>query len=126
VLKNYAGYIVNKLGCVSPFFISRVLVLSNWKALEDMGAPLVKFRVSGFKAGFYIEGLKDILEDECFQKNEERKCIEALCDFDLPEDKRKIVDEILERVRSLNEVELNRLVINDPRYKEMLEKGGFS
>jgi len=41
------------------------------------------------------------------------------------ENEKRIVDEVLEQVRRLDEVELNRLVINDPRYQELLKKGGF-
>ncbi len=126
-LKDAAAYIISRVGCATPFFISRVLVLVNWLSEERFGSPLVSFRVAGFSAGFYIEGLKEgLFSDECFVRREEKKCIEYVCGLPaLPERARILINEVLERVRGLSEVELNRLVIKDPRYTALLERGGW-
>lgn len=126
--RDLIAYIISKLGCVHPFRISRILVLANWRALEDKGSILTRFRVQGFEAGFYIDGVKEIIEkDECFKVNEERKCIEYVCEPPrVPRETAEIIDKVLEDTKNLGDRELNRLVILDPRYRELLERGGFT
>ncbi len=120
-------YISYKLGCIHPFWASRLLVLANWRNIEEKGKPIVGFKVGGFEAGFYIENFKDYLENQCYKKNEEKKCLEYLCDEpDLPEDVKNLIDRLIEETRDMDDTEINRLVIRDPRYRELLEKGGFS
>ncbi len=121
------GYIVSKAGCLHPFRISRILVLANWKALEKLGRPLASFRIDGFEAGFYIPGFKEALEeDECFRTSEEKKCVEYICQPpSLGEKVESMVDSIIQEVSGLNDSELNKLIVRDKRYRELLARGGF-
>jgi len=127
-LRDIIAYVTWKLGCVHPFRISRILVLANWKAVEEKNKVLVGFRVQGFEAGFYVEGVKEIIEeDKCFRINEEKKCIEYICEQPrIPVEAEETINRVIEETRSLSDRELNRLVIRDPRYRELLEKGGFT
>ncbi len=127
-LRDAIAYITWKLGCIHPFRISRILVLANWKMLEKGRKPVTRFRVQGFEAGFYIEDMKEIIEeDECFKINEEKKCIEYNCRLpEIPGEVAEVFDRVLEETRNLGDRDLNRLVIGDPRYKELLEKGEFT
>ncbi len=126
-LRDTIAYIAWKLGCVHPFRISRILVLANWKALEELGNIITRFRVQGFEAGFFVEGVKEIIEeDRCFKINEEKKCIEYLCEPPkIPIETKEIINKIVDETKNLSDRELNRLVIRDSRYRELLEKGGF-
>jgi len=121
------GYIVSKAGCLHPFRISRILVLVNWEALEKLGRPLAGFRIDGFEAGFYIPGFKEALEeDECFKSPEDKKCIEYVCQPpSLGEEAESIVNSIIRKTSGLSDSELNRLVVRDKRYRELLARGGF-
>jgi hydroxypyruvate isomerase len=121
-------YIVWRAGCIHPFRISRILVLAGWKALERLGRPPARIPVEGFEAGFYIPGLKEAIEaDKCLRINEEKRCIEYVCEPpSLDEELRSLVDQVVEETRSLGDQELNRLVIRDPRYRRLLEKGGLA
>jgi hydroxypyruvate isomerase len=126
LLEKAVRYIAYKLQCVHPFVVSRVLVLVNWKMIEKTGSPVVKMKVEGFEAGFYIPEFKKYFETECFQKDEHKKCCRYICgEPDLPQEIKKVIDEVIEEVRELDEQELNRRVIGDPRYKKLLEAGGF-
>ncbi len=127
-IRDIIAYLVWRTGCIHPFRISRILVLANWRAIEERGTPIAKFGVQGFEAGFYIEGVKEIIEeDKCFKINEEKKCIEYYCQPPkIPEEHSRILDKVLEQTKNLSDRELNRLVTRDPRYRELLEKGGFT
>ncbi len=127
-VRDTIAYLIWRAGCIHPFKISRILVLANWRAIEEKGSPIIKFKVQGFEAGFYIEGVKEIIkEDECFNVNEEKKCIEYTCQPPkIPEEYARILDNTLEQTRNLSDRDLNRLVTRDPRYRELLEKGGFT
>lgn len=122
------AYIVAKARCIHPFRISRVLVLANWKAMEKHRDILAEFKIQGFEAGFFIEGLKELLnKDRCFHVNEKQRCVEYVCNIpSLSELYREIIDEILEETNRLDDKELNGLVIRDKRYHELLARGGFA
>ena len=119
-------YIIKRLGCIHPYRISRILVLANWKAIEDKGCPIVYFNVSGFEAGFSVDELSKLKNDKCIRINKENRCMEYICeDPEIDEYDKKIIDEVIEEVSGLSDIELNRVVIRDRRYKELLSKGGF-
>ncbi len=111
-----------------PYRLSRVLVLANWEALERIGRPVASFTVEGFEAGYSIPEIASFKEgdDPCFYPNKEKRCLEYRCQApSLPREEAEIIDSVVERVKGLGDVELNRLVVRDKRYKELLEKGGF-
>jgi len=121
-LKGLTAYITKKLGCTHPYRVSRILVLLNWLSDERLGKMVVPLRIKGFEAAFYVEELKDIFNDECFKKDESLKCFTYECNEpELPEDIRGLIDELVERTKSLSNKELNRLVIKDPRYRSLIK-----
>ncbi len=127
-LKKLLGYILSTYGCMHPYRLSRILVLVNWKALEEKGEPITSFTVEGFEAGFAIPEIASLKEenDPCFRPNKERRCMEYVCATpSLPEDVRKIVDEVMAEVKNLDDINLNKKVVHDERYKELLARGGF-
>ncbi|RLG44212.1 MAG: hypothetical protein DRN78_00455 [Thermoproteota archaeon] len=126
-LRDVVAYMVTRLKCVHPFYISRVLVLANWKAIEGLGKPMVEFSIEGFEAGFFIPELGELIDkDPCFERNKEKKCIEYVCDEPaIPSEYKEILDNVIENTKSLDIRELNRLVIRDPRYNELLRLRGF-
>ncbi len=125
-LRDAVAYILGRTKCLHPFRISRILVLANW-LLEEKGLKPVEFSVEGFKAGFYIPELSVLIDrDKCFKRNEEAKCIEYTCPP--PKMSREYIEAIenaISKVVGLDDTEVNRLVIHDPRYSELLRLGGF-
>ena len=122
-MSEVVSYIMYKLGCSHPFRISRILLLAEWKAKEKLNRRLTDFHYVMEEFGFYIEELKDVvdelIEKGCAEKVEEKKCIRYLCEEPkIPEEVKGIIDELLERVRDVSDRELNRMVIRDPRYGE--------
>ncbi|RLG86175.1 MAG: hypothetical protein DRO18_04755 [Thermoprotei archaeon] len=126
-LRNVVALIVSELGCVHPFRISRFLVLINWKLTELLGYPLLRFHVEGLKAGFYIPELPKVIEDDpCFKRDKARGCITFTCSKPLlPSWLHELIKDILRSAEGLSDEELNRLVIRDSRYDELLKRGGF-
>jgi len=125
MVEKIIHYIIYKLGCASPFRISRILLLLDWASMEKLGRKLTNLTYKATPYAFYIEELPSILEKleekGYVVKNVERKCFE----YRQPPPKvsieiSKLVDEILEKVKELSDVELNRLVIRDPRYRSLL------
>ncbi|MCD6235971.1 MAG: hypothetical protein J7J94_03140 [Thaumarchaeota archaeon] len=120
------SYIMWKLGCVHPYYVSRALLLAEWISEERSGRKLTSFTYRCQPYGFYIEELDQVIrkleEEKCARRNQGRKCIEYLCgEPEVPDHIKAILDEVLEKIKGLSQVELNRLVIHDPRYKKMLE-----
>ncbi len=131
-VRELLAYIARREGCIHPFRASRALVLANWRALEELGRPLADFRVEGFEGGFSIPELEKVKDaamdgrDECLRINRDRKCVEYACGapVELEEDLSRILDQVLDQVKGLDDVSLNRLVVRDPRYRKLLEGAG--
>ncbi len=124
-MREVISYLLYRLGCAHPFRISRILLLAEWRAKEELGRRITDLKYVMEEFGFYVEGLKDfvdqLIEKGCAEKIEEEKCIRYLCDEPaLPDDVREILDEVIEEVKDLDDRELNKLVIRDPRYGEEL------
>lgn len=120
--EDHVSYIMSRLGCAHPFKISRILLLADWLAEERLGRKLTSFTYVKERFGFYIEEIPSIMEDlrdrGCAVKIEERKCFEYRCEEPgLPKEEKEVLDEVILKVRGLSDVELNKLVISDPRYK---------
>ncbi len=122
-LREVSAYITMKLGCTHPYKVSRVLVLLNWLSKERIGKEVVSLTLKGFEAAFYIEDLKEVFEDKCFRKDEASKCFIYECNKpELPEEVIELIDELIKKVKGLSNDELNKLVIKDPRYKELIKR----
>ena len=119
-LRDAIAYLLWKHGCIHPYRISRILVLANWKAEEKLGKPITKFSIEGLEAGFVIPEVGEI-------KEKVKKCFEYTCSepVNIPREYAEIIDQVYEETKNLDDISLNRLVIRDPRYKELLERGGF-
>ncbi len=132
-LRDAIAYLLWRHKCIHPYRISRILVLANWRAEEKLGKPITRFSVEGFEAGFVIPEIGEIKEkvkkgeEKCIVPNEEKKCFEYTCNepVNIPREYAEIIDQVYEETKNLDDVSLNRLVIRDPRYKELLERGGF-
>ncbi len=121
--RDYVAYVMSRLGCVHPFRISRILLLADWLSMERRGKRLTNLTYVREEFGFYIEELTDIVEEmqeqRCVVKREEKKCLEYMCGKpDIPEGDREILEEIISEIEDLDDRELNRRVLSDPRYRE--------
>ena len=119
------SYLLFKLGCAHPYYVSRALLLAEWVSEEKTGKKLTKLTYQCQPYGFYIEELSPIIDDlekqGCARRNQEKKCVEYSCgEPELPEWIKEVLDEVVEKTRGLDRSQLNKLVINDPRYKRML------
>jgi len=125
-LRKLVYYIIWKSKCIHLYRISRILVLANWNALESIGHYIIGFSINGFEAAFSIDELAGLKSDDCININEDARCMEYTCmPPKIDDDVRKIIDDVIESTRDLDDSTLNRLVIKDKRYRELLEKGGF-
>ncbi len=121
------SYVVGRLGCVHPFVVSRVLALVELEWFRGRGEWLTGFRYRGFMGVFYIEGLKELIESSnCFRRVEREEghgCIEYICEPPrLDDEVKRLIDEVVERVRDLSYEELNKLVTTHPLYSKLFEK----
>ncbi len=118
-------YIMYRLGCTHPFYISRILLLAESRALEVLGRRITGLTYSGESFGFYVEELPSIIEklenEGCARRHEERGCIEYRCsEPQLPEDIARILEETIEKTHNMEPAELNRAAIHDKNYKILL------
>ncbi len=117
--KDVIPYLLAELGCSHPFRISRALLLTDWEMKERFGSGLEGLTYRFFDFGFYIEELPSILSSlKYVEKDEERKCYTYTCEKPKPpKELEALLNEILDRIRGLGNLELNKLIINDRRYK---------
>ena len=120
-------YILAKAGCLHPFRLSRVLALSDLKHLRDKGERLTDTVYRKAPGAFYIEGLKEETKDNpCYEKHEGdkekgiRSCIEYKCEPpELPGELAKYLDEAIKEASGLDDMALNRRVVEDPLYDKL-------
>ena len=115
------SYIFNALNCAHPFRASRILLLAEWRAEERLGHRLTDLTYVKESFGFYMEGLAEVIEylqnRGCLEKVEEEKCLRYLCgSLELPPDVASLLEEIIAETKGMSDRELNKLVIEDPRY----------
>ncbi len=126
-LLDIIGYILGKTGCIHPFRISRIIALAEIYCLEENNTRIMDIKYRSGPGVFYIEGLKEIIENnECFVKHEgipgERPgCIEYVCSqISLPENISRYIDRAIEYSSRLSDIELNNQVLNNPLFKKLL------
>ncbi len=125
--ENIVRYIISKLQCTHPFYISRILFIAESKALDTTGKRLTSLTYKGASFGFYIEELPSLIEElekrGCIERHEEKGCIKYTCEEpDIPQEIKRVLDEAIESTATLSPRELNRLTVNNPHYKELVEK----
>ena len=126
---NEALYVLWKAGCLHPFRISRIMMLADWKYEERYGERLTEFKYLGTDFGFYVDGLPELLEDtKCIRRKKfmtpegEKGCLEYICGGEPECEGKDVLNEVIEGTREMSDVELNRLVIRDPRYRKYLSE----
>ncbi|MCE4600460.1 MAG: SocA family protein [Desulfurococcales archaeon] len=128
-VRETVAYILSRSGCLHPFRLSRLLALAESRYIKLYGARLTDAVYVMGPGVFYIEGLKEVFEsDECFVKHEGdpsrgvRGCIEYKCQAPrLPENARQVIDAVIEEYGPLDDMELNRLVIEDEALKGVMK-----
>ncbi len=128
-LENIVGYIVWRLGCTTPFVVSRVLALVEMEWFRRRGEWLTDLRYVVFDKVFYIEGLKEFLEGECYVLRSpgpggEKGCIEYVCDPpEIDSELTGVIDSVVERVRELGKPEdINDLVVTHPLWSKLVNR----
>jgi hydroxypyruvate isomerase len=127
-LRDLLGYVLAKTGCIHPFRISRIIALAEILYMRRNNKRFTNIKYVGFDKVFYIEGLKETVEnDACFERREGdpskhiRGCIEYKCEApNLPSDVREVIDEAINTASKLNDEELNKIVIDDPLFSRLL------
>lgn len=127
MVRDIIAYILSRAGCTHPFRVSRLLALAEMEWLERTGKRLTDLKYVRGPGVFFIEGLKEIIEgDPCFQIHEgdtstgRRGCVEYTCkEPDLPQDVKAVIDEVIQRFSGVGDMELNDLVVNDPRFRAL-------
>ena len=125
--RRIVEFILFKMGCVHPFRISRILLLAEWEYNEKYRKRLTNLRYVAKPFAFYIEELKDILDniinDKCAVLRQDMKCIEYLCsEPSLPDEVRDLIIRIIDKTSKLSDHDLNKIVVNDPRYNKLLKE----
>ncbi len=126
-LRSIAAYILTKLGCLNPFRISRIIAYAELMYMKEHGDRLTDLVYKGFDNVFYIEGLKEAIDNECFVKVEGdpskgvHGCIKYTCEPPvIDEVTRKYLEKAIEEIRSLSDRELNDLVVKNDLLKKIM------
>ena len=120
--KELLAYIIGRKGCIHPFIISRIIAYSELKWYSKYGKWLTDFKYIGFLKVFYIEGLKEIIEEnKCFQIIND--CIKYICHVpELNSDIKTFIDSALAELSSLSMDQLNNKVVSYRFYDRLLNR----
>ena len=125
--REIISYIFYKSNCIHPFRVSRILLLAEWKFQEKYGKRLTNIKYIAEPYGFYSDDISVIIKELestgiIIKKGEKKKCYEYIGkEIRIPEYIKVILDDIIESTKSLSDTQLNRLVINNPKYKVLLK-----
>jgi len=132
VEQDIVEYIAFRSKGISPFRMSRILLLLKWLLEERKVDVKLDFTFEALPYGFYVKEIPEIVEnDPCLDKEKvglgEGKVtgvIRYVCKNPLKLDSviGELVNTILSETSRLSDLELNKLVIRDVRYSKMLEK----
>ncbi len=128
---DVAAYVFWKMGCIHPFIASRVIALYEMLYYEKNGEWPLSLKYVAGPGVFYIEGFKEIISgNECFVTKEGdpvrgiHGCIEYRCNPpEIPPEHRKVLEDAIKRAIGKELGELNKLVVQHPLYKSLLERG---
>ncbi|MCE4624711.1 MAG: SocA family protein [Desulfurococcales archaeon] len=113
-------YILWRMGCTHPFRASRILAIAEDISLERYGRRLTDLKYVKGPGVFFIEGLKEAVEgDPSLRKREGdpkrgvKGCIEYVGGDppSIPEEARRVLDEVIERYGGLPDMELNAIAM---------------
>ena len=121
--KDIIVYLLKECNGLHPFYISRVAALLDIQYLKERGSKLTDFDYKKMPYGFYSEKIPQILNQLPVEKvqTEEGKYLVLREDveYNLPDDVRKKIDEILDRICDLSDDEINRQVVESPYYSKL-------
>ncbi|MCE4608555.1 MAG: hypothetical protein F7B61_06335 [Caldisphaeraceae archaeon] len=125
--KTLMAYVLKKTGCIHPFRLSRILAFIEIEWLKGKGERLTEIKYVRGPGTFYIEGLKETIEeDPCFNKIEgdpkigKRGCIEYRCEpSSLPKEIEGFVNEKIEKALSFEEQKLNEIIVNNELFRRI-------
>ena len=131
--ESIVKYLFSRSGCIHPYRVSRLLLLAEWRYIEKYGKRLTSLTYKALPFAMYVEELPDIIDkDPCLEKKRLKKpdgseygCVSYECPQppSLDERIKNIVDSVLNETEKLSDQELNKLVIKNPNYRKLLEKG---
>ena len=120
--KELLAYIISKKRFIHPFIISRIIAYSELKWYSKYSKWLTDFKYIGFLKVFYIDGLKEIIEeDKCFQIIND--CIKYVCHVpELNPDIKMFIDNVLAELSNLSIDQFNNKVVSHKFYDRLLNK----
>ena len=131
--EDIVRYLFSRSVCIHPYRISRVLLLAEWRYMEKYGRRMTSLTYKALPYAMYVEELPDIMDkDPCLEKRRMKKpdgseygCVSYTCPQppSLDEKLKTVVDSVLGETNELSDQELNKLVIKNPNYRILLEKG---
>jgi len=132
VEQDIVEYIAFRSKGISPFRMSRILLLLKWLLEERKVNVKLNFTFKALPYGFYVKEIPKIVENDLCLSREKVKLVEGkvtgiiryVCK-DPPKLNsviKELLDTILNETSRLSDLELNRLVIKDVRYSKMVEE----
>mgnify|MGYP000521755836 CR=1 FL=1 len=132
VEQDIVEYIAFRSKGISPFRMSRILLLLKWLLEERKVNVKLNFTFKALPYGFYVKEIPKIVENDLCLSREKVKLVEGkvtgiiryVC-RDPPKLNsviKELLDTILNETSRLSDLELNRLVIKDVRYSKMVEE----
>ncbi|ABN69806.1 hypothetical protein Smar_0702 [Staphylothermus marinus F1] len=128
-LEKIIEYILSETGCIHPFKLSRIIALAELEYYEEYGERLTNAEYKGFDKVFYIEGVKELFENnKCFNRREGdpekgiKGCVEYTCQKPvIPEKYRQFIDKAIAQAKNLRDEELNELVFRNSLFNKFLQ-----
>ncbi len=123
-------YILTRQNDLSPFRLSRILILSELEYVKKHGKKPLEFYYVIYPSAFYIEGFSEFLQDiEDLEKVIEEKDskkrgyfhLKKPCSCEIPEDLKEIIDNILTTTKDLSDEDLNRMVVEREDYRSYIQ-----
>ena len=123
-------YILTKNNDLSPFRLSRILILSELEYLRRYGEKPLAFYYVIYPSAFYIDGFADFLskidglEKVVVEEDGKKRGyfhLHSPCDCELAENLKSVIDEVMDKVKGLSDQELNDLVIKREDYKSYIQ-----
>ncbi len=117
-------YLLVECDGLHPFYISRIVALLDIEYLKEKGKKLTDFDYQKTQFGFYSNKIPEILNNLNVEKIESErgnylKLKHQNEEIVLPDEVKKKINEILDRVCDLPDSEINRMIIESPHYDKL-------